>query len=247
MPPGAEPVVVGIGADDDHRGVVDVAADEAVRLRTYLRLVHAYSVPPSTIGGLYGYDFPASFEQAGEALLDRAAAGALASHPGLDVRRVLERGTAPALLEEQSRSAQLVVVGQDLEKPLLARMHEGRAATHLARHSHCPVLVVPSTWTRERPPGDVVAVLDTEHPDHAAHDYAAGVARDRGLRLRIESIDLRAGHDSARTVVEAVRAARDEAELIVIGQGPAAGWSGLRGSLGHTVVPEATCPVVICC
>jgi nucleotide-binding universal stress UspA family protein len=244
---GSLPVAVGIGPDDDSGSIVELAADAAARLDTYLRLVHAYSVPPTTIGGLYGYDFPATFKLAGEDLLAEAASRVQASHRGVRVRQVLERGTAPNLLEKQSLTAQLVVVGQDLDKPMLARMHEGRTANHLARHSHCPVIVVPSGWDPASVNGDVIALLDTEHPDRAAHDYAVATARDRGIGLRVESIDLHAGHGGTRTVDDTVRAVRHEAALIVIAQG--AGLDGflssLRHTVRHTVVSESTCPVAV--
>lgn len=239
------PVVVGVGVDDASAALVDYAAEEAARRGTYLRLVHAYAVPPSTIGGLYGYDFPVTFRQAGEDLLAAAASWARASHPDVTVRRVLERGTAPSLLEKESWTAQLLVVGQDLDKALMMRMFEGRAANYLARHSHCPLVVVPTRWQGRERPEDVVAVLDRRRPDRSADDFAVAAAHARGCAVRRVHVDLSPGRGHAEAAAEAVRSVRDDATLIVVAQTGRDADAGTTQLVAHTLVSESTCPVAV--
>lgn len=241
----ALPVAMGVGFDDNQDAVLDYAADEAARCGTYLRLVHAYSVPPNTIGGLYGYDIPGTYRSQGEDLLARASDRVASTNPQLPVRTVLVRGAAAGLLEKESRTAQVLVVGQDLDKPLLLRMYEGRSANHLARHSHCPVVVVPSAW--QEPTGEtcVIALLDRDQPDRSALDFAVAKARQRSCQVTIVHADLHFGHDANRQAADTILDAGADASLVVIGQTPPHRAGVVGNSLGHVMVSHATCPVAV--
>lgn len=84
-------------------------------------------------------------EEQASALLDESLRDAIASHPGVRVRRATVEGPASKVLVLRSAAADLVIVG--------ARRHQGhfglqlgRASHTLLHHAQCPVAVVPETW-----------------------------------------------------------------------------------------------------
>ncbi|MRK00260.1 hypothetical protein GEV27_01875 [Aeromicrobium sp. S22] len=233
--PTPPPVSAGIGPDEAP-GVLRYATMEAARRGATLRLVHAYTVPPATVGAMYGYDFPASFREAGQQLLDRSAAIVSHLEPDVRVEQVLVRGTPARTMEDESRLAQLVVVGGDTDKPLLMRLYEGRTASHLARNAHCPAVIVPADWSATPVGGDVLVLVDHHQPpDEATIDFAAAHAR----RLRCEVIVVDIGPRARQVVHDA--AATDESGLVVVGRDSHPG----RSHLAHLLDAPTSCPIAV--
>src|SRR3954447_20964447 len=122
------PIVVGVDGSAASIGAVRWAADEAARQGRGLRIVHAMS-----------WEGPAD----GQGLVLDAAAEARAWQPGITVETAT-RGGAPAwVLQEQSRTAALVVIGGSVHDGGLL---DASVGAHLAGFAHCPVLVVNNGW-----------------------------------------------------------------------------------------------------
>ncbi|TXL57497.1 universal stress protein [Aeromicrobium terrae] len=183
----AAPVVAGIAHKD--RAVLELALDEAERSHAPLHLVHTYVVAPTAFGSLYGLDIPAMFRESAEEVMSEAKALLDDRHPAVPVETSVVRGTAPDTLERLSRSARLIVIGPDLEKPWPLRLFEGRTARHLVRHAAGPVAIVPSTWSLHPDERPVVVLLDgISLPDGPLHN-ACETAKLHGRRVRLVQVD----------------------------------------------------------
>ncbi|MEV4718518.1 universal stress protein [Micromonospora noduli] len=136
------PVVVGVDGSPSSFVAAEHAARAAVLRSRPLLLVHGYLHPSGYGVPLNPYDLgvPAPSEEA-QQMLERTAAELTARWPGLavEVRQVL--GGPGATMIEESRRAELVVVGS---RGLggFAGLLLGSVGTQVAAHAHCPVLVV---------------------------------------------------------------------------------------------------------
>jgi len=142
-------VVVGV---DDHDLTDDRAGENAsVRALRWayalggverIRVVHAWFVPPLAIG-VYP-SLAADFEGMDEAaysVIDRVISAAGAPPAGITLEPASVRGTAGIALVEESREADLVVVGSR-GVGALRGLILGSTSSEVAAHSHCPVCVV---------------------------------------------------------------------------------------------------------
>ncbi|MET0467305.1 MAG: universal stress protein [Aeromicrobium sp.] len=177
-------VLVGV-ADGDHRAVLEYARCEAERTGSGLTLVHAYTVPPSAMGWMYGLDIPEAYRAGGHDVLLEAVRRL--TRDGLTTRidTVLTRGFAPAVLESASRRAWVVVIGTDGSKPWFLRLTEGSVARRLVERAECPVVVVPGGWTSSRPVSPVVAMVDDVDTAYAPLAYAFEAATVRPADLQV--------------------------------------------------------------
>jgi nucleotide-binding universal stress UspA family protein len=136
------PVVVGVDGSPSSLVAAEHAARAAVLRSRPLLLVHGYLHPSGYGVPLNPYDLgvPAPSEEA-QQMLERTAAELTGRWPGLavEVRQVL--GGPGATMIEESRRAELVVVGS---RGLggFAGLLLGSVGTQVAAHAHCPVLVV---------------------------------------------------------------------------------------------------------
>lgn len=177
------PVVVGV--DDPQPAVLDYASGEAERFRCGIRLVHAYTVPPSAMGSIYGLDIPETYRAGGEETLHEAIRYLKASGTSAPIETVLVRGYAPSVLESESRSARLMIIGPDESKPWYIRMFEGQVARQLVEHAECPVVVVPDSWQHADVAAPVVVMVDGETSAHGPLKLAFDTALVRGAELRV--------------------------------------------------------------
>lgn len=148
-------VVVGVGPDTP-LAVVDAAAAEAALRGLPLRM---YSIHPG--GGPGPRDSLT-------ALLRRACT----LWPGLTVTARNITGDPGPLLIEASRTAKLVVVGQD---------RVGTCAAQVAAHSYCPTLVVPPGTAHAG--GPVLLGLAAERDEEPAIEFAFEAAEVRRVPL----------------------------------------------------------------
>ena len=176
------PVVVGLDGSDPSTRAVLWAASEAQRRHAPLRLVAA--VDPTTPVHQYGDprfgpDLHRIRERAARAHLAHAARVVAEEAPGVPVEQAALDGFAVARLVEESRSAQLVVIG-DRGRGGVAGLLLGSVAVALAAKAACPVTVV-----RGRVPlgGPVVVGVDGTTVSEAALAFAfeAADARSTGL------------------------------------------------------------------
>ena len=136
------PVVVGVDGSPSSLVAAEHAAQAAGQRSRPLHLVHGYLHPLGYCVPLNPYDLgvPAPTEEA-QRMLEQTAADLTARHPGLTVEvRQVAGGPAAALIEE-SRRADLVVVGSRGVGGF-AGLLLGSVSQALLRHADSPVAVV---------------------------------------------------------------------------------------------------------
>ncbi len=137
-------VLVGVAGDDRDDAALELAFRLARARGLRVTLLHCSygGVRTPDDRRLVPDDAP-GFE-AQRAVLAAAARAASAAYPGVEVRQLLARGFPDAQLVEESRRAELLVVGHR-HRSLVQGLVHGSVAPHVAEHAHCSVAVVPST------------------------------------------------------------------------------------------------------
>ncbi|MFJ6659500.1 universal stress protein [Streptomyces sp. NPDC091377] len=174
-------VVVGVDGSASSLEAVEAAA-RAARLRgAALRVVHAFvwpamhvSLGPSPMGPPDG-----GLRNMAERLVTEAVERARAVAPDVEVVPAVITGEPLTVLEAQSRSAELVVVGSRGMGGFIGLL-VGSTAVHLAAHGRCPVLVVRE---RARDEGPVVLGVDGSAAAEEAVDFAFAEAARRDAPL----------------------------------------------------------------
>ncbi|WP_433357798.1 universal stress protein [Micromonospora saelicesensis] len=177
------PVVVGVDGSPSSLVAAEHAARAAVLRSRPLLLVHGYLHPSGYGVPLNPYDLgvPAPSEEA-QQMLERTAAELTGRWPGLavEVRQVL--GGPGATMIEESRRAELVVVGS---RGLggFAGLLLGSVGTQVAAHAHCPVLVVRPDEQPIPVDGPVLVGVDGSESSRLAVGLGAGEAALRDVPL----------------------------------------------------------------
>ncbi|HZT67067.1 MAG TPA: universal stress protein [Acidimicrobiales bacterium] len=137
---GEKRIVVGVDGSEVSMRALEWAVGQCRLTGARLRAVTAWQLPV-----VYGYPvpFPEGYDPAAEAerALAAAVGTALGSSPDIEVDRVVGEGPAAQLLIEQSKDADLLVVGSR-GHGAFAGMLLGSVSEHCVRHATCPVLVV---------------------------------------------------------------------------------------------------------
>jgi nucleotide-binding universal stress UspA family protein len=135
-----EPVVVGVDGSQGSTAAVDFAVESAVLRGVPLVAVHAWRdvLVDATMAPLVDWDAVESDER--EVLAERLA-GTRAEHPDLVLRRLVVRDRPARALVDESRNAQLVVVGSRGRGGMQGLLL-GSVSQQLLHHAHCPVAVV---------------------------------------------------------------------------------------------------------
>lgn len=261
-------VVVGIDGSDASRSAVCWAATEAAARSATLRVVHAFVWPlfrvplgPSEVapGLRAGADF----------LIGEAAELAAKTEPSVPVEAAVVDGFPFPVLAEESRHADLVVVGsRGLGATLTVLV--GSTAVDLVAHAHCPVVVVrPDHLTGDG--GRVVVGYDGSPAAESAVEYGFEYARRHSVGLLVAAVHddgagsvaeleglvdavtdgLPDGVEVESTVLsghpaeQLVRLAAD-ARLLVVGSRGRGGFTGMvLGSVSQAVLHHAACPVAV--
>ncbi|MET0467309.1 MAG: universal stress protein [Aeromicrobium sp.] len=219
-PQATDPIVVGV--DGLQPAVLDYAATEARRTGHPIRLVRAFPRPASPRGSPYGMDISESMQAGGRRVLAAAAAHLTAAGVTTPIECSLVPGHPPHVLEDASRHAAAVVVGQDEARPWYLHMFEGRVAQHVAGTTFSPLVIVPPTWRRSDGPRRVVVMVEDGNGADGPRSYAVEVAH---------------GHDASLSVVQVVdhRLTRDDPHVSHL-DGSVAAWferlPSLRGTYG---------------
>ncbi|WP_430501236.1 universal stress protein [Micromonospora trifolii] len=195
------PVVVGVDGSPSSLVAADHAARAALLRSRPLLLAHGYLHPSGYGVPLNPYDLgvPAPSEEA-QQMLERTAAELTGRWPGLavEVRQVL--GGPGATMIEESRRAELVVVGS---RGLggFAGLLLGSVGAQVAAHAHCPVLVVRPDEQPMPVDGPVLVGVDGSESSR----LAVGLGADEAARRDVPLVLVHVGPpDGARTVPEEI-------------------------------------------
>ncbi|MEU4643481.1 universal stress protein [Micromonospora sp. NPDC023814] len=228
------PVVVGVDGSPSSLVAAEHAARAAVLRSRPLHLVHGYLHPLGYGVPVNPYDLglPAPTEQ-GQKMLEQTAADLVERWPGLTVEVRQVAGGPGATLVEESRRAELVVVGS---RGLggFAGLLLGSVGTQVAAHAHCPVLVVRPAEEPIPVDGPVLVGVDGSEPAELAVGYAADEATRRGVGLVLAHVRPPDGEHRVPDEVAETQAAThaDSAELL------ATAGAAVRGSHPGLAVEE---------
>ncbi|CAL9337709.1 universal stress protein [Streptomyces sp. enrichment culture] len=168
-----DPVVVGVDGAASGLVAVDVAAREARLRGAPLRMVHALGPPAGAAAWRRG------LKPLARGVLARAEGRACAAAPGLEISRSVVAGDPRQVLEIESRSAALVVLGTAAVSGS-GGLPLGSTAAHLAVHGHCPLLVARG---RVAASGPVLVAVDGSPAGEAAVAFAFAEAALREAPL----------------------------------------------------------------
>jgi nucleotide-binding universal stress UspA family protein len=183
------PVVVGVDGSPSSLVAAEHAAQVAAGRSRPLLLVHGYLHPLGYGVPVNPYDLgvPAPTAESRQ-MLDATADELRGRWPGLDIGVRQVAGGPAATLVEESRRAELVVVGSRGLGGFTGLLL-GSVSAQVAGHGHCPVLVV-------RPPeqpipvdGPVVVGVDGSEPGRLAVALAAEEAARRGVGLTLLHVE----------------------------------------------------------
>ena len=173
------PVVVGVTGTSAGLAAVRLAAREAVSRGCQLRVVHAFTWPSHGPPGA-GMDYDAA-RRAASQVVEEAVLTAQRSTPGVRVTGQLVDGLPDRVLLRLSRSAVLLVVGDD-DLATLPWLPPASVLVQTVARSWCPVLVARGP----RPPrGTVLAAVDGSVNGMLALRHAVAESRRRRTVLEV--------------------------------------------------------------
>jgi nucleotide-binding universal stress UspA family protein len=257
--PTSSPVVVGVSGTAAGLAAVRLGAREAVSRGRQLRIVHAFTWPGPSMDG---YD---EARQTASRILEEATATAQRSTPGVQVTPQLADGVADRVLIQLSRTAEMVILGDD-DIGGTPWLPVGSVLVQTAARAFCPVVVARGP----RPPtGPVVVAVDGSLWSVQALRHAALEARRLGVTAEVvhvvEQAGLRAEDEGRRVLAATVAAVRGlgrtrprlmtgdpgpalarvstRARMIVLGPRGTEG-SALLGSVARRLLHHGACPTV---
>jgi nucleotide-binding universal stress UspA family protein len=142
-------IVVGVDHSAGANAALRFALDEARLRHATLRVVHAYQFGYIGATGLEGAlpalgGEPEDFHRAAEAALGETLRDVGAETDGVAIERRVDQGAAAAVLVEESRGADLLVVGSRGHGGF-AQLLLGSVSQQCAQHAFCPVVIVRGT------------------------------------------------------------------------------------------------------
>ena len=185
--PGAEPVVVGVNGTAAGLAAVRLGAREAVARGRELRILHAFSWPrPPLRHDPEGY---APARREASRVVAEAVATAQRSTPRVRVAGYLVDGLPTRVLLHQSRTAGLLIIGDD-DLATSPGVPVDSVLLQTVSRAWCPVLVARGL----RPPtGPVLAAVDGSAVSLLGLRLAAAEARRRGVPVEVAHVVERAG------------------------------------------------------
>ncbi len=138
-----ETIAVFVNGSEEAAASLEFGAHEAAIRRARLRLVAAWDVPSSILGGgVAGQDVYDEFRESAEALIQEAVVQVAAWEPSVEVEtRVVKGQPGPVFLEE-SRDAALIVAARKRHAGI-KELVLGSVSKHILNNSERPVVVIP--------------------------------------------------------------------------------------------------------
>jgi len=259
--PGPAPVVVGVNGTAAGLAAVRLGAREAVARGQPLRVVHVFTWPSAR----HFDDAPdwSSARRAAGAIVADAVSTAARTVPGVHVQGLLLDGLPVRELLRQSRTADLIVLGDD-DLATIPRLPPESVLVQIVSRSRCPAIVARGV----RPPaGPVLAAVDGSACSLLALRLAAAEARRRDIAIEVVHVVERSGlEEEGRRLLAAavaavpglcgvptrlfvgepastlVRASR-RARMMVVGP-RGAGGNSLLGAVAQQLLRRCACPTV---
>jgi nucleotide-binding universal stress UspA family protein len=139
-------IVVGVDHSAGAKAALRFALEEARLRQATLRVVHAWQFGYIGATGLEGL-LPAvgggmeDFRQGAAAALDETLRDVVADQDDVAIERRVDQGVPAAVLVEESRGAELLVVGSRGHGGF-AQLLLGSVSQQCAQHASCPVVIV---------------------------------------------------------------------------------------------------------
>lgn len=139
-------IVVGVDHSVGAKAALRFALEEARLRQATLRVVHAWQYGYIGAAGVEGF-LPAAggeleeFRQGAADALDETLREVGAEQDGVAIERHVDQGAAAAVLVEESRGADLLVVGSRGHGGF-AQLLLGSVSQQCAQHASCPVVIV---------------------------------------------------------------------------------------------------------
>ena len=138
-------IVVGVDGSKSSRAALSWAYDEATHHNASLTVISTWHPPALPMTPPYGSLPPEGYvsqpQREALDLLQKLVADLEERNPPVDVRTAIEEGNPSEVLIEQSKEADLIVVGSRGHGGF-AGMLLGSVSQHLVAHAGCPVVVV---------------------------------------------------------------------------------------------------------
>ncbi|MFI5891306.1 universal stress protein [Actinoplanes sp. NPDC051513] len=252
-------VVVGVTGTSAGLAAVRMAAREAVSRGGQLRVVHAFTWPSHGPPGA-GLDYDDA-RRAATQVVGEAVATAQRSTPGVRVTGQLVDGLPDRVLLRLSRTAELLVLGDD-DLATTSWLPPSSVLVQTVARSWCPVLVARGP----RPPrGVVLAAVDGSSNGMRALRHAAAESRRRKIAVEVVHVVREYGgrHEELgrQVLAEAAAVAPQARTRLLAGRpgptlvlasrrgrvillGTRGAHEGLLGSVAREVLHRSACPSV---
>ncbi|MEV4371777.1 universal stress protein [Nonomuraea sp. NPDC049637] len=175
-------IMVGVDGSAPSDAALGWAADDAARTGAELHIVHALDRQPYSVGRFPDFGQWNNLLLAASRVLERAEAAVRARQPSVPVHAEIVEGTPAAVLQDQARRADELVIGKRGLGGFAGALL-GSVTMQVAGQVRCAVVVV-----RADPPervGEIGVGIDDSDVCEPAIGYAFEQARLRGARLRL--------------------------------------------------------------
>jgi nucleotide-binding universal stress UspA family protein len=138
-----ETIAVFINGSVEAAASLEFGVKEAAVRKARLRLVAAWEVPPSILGGgVAGKELYDDFRESAEALVAEAVVRAGELDPSVECETRVVKGQPGDVFLEESRDAALIVAARRRHGGL-RELVLGSISRHILNHSERPVVVIP--------------------------------------------------------------------------------------------------------
>ncbi len=171
-------IIVGIDGSSNSNGAVQWAVRHAQASSAEIRLIAAYTVPGVAMSKsdiVYPVDFDSAVKDSTRQLAEATAQ--VIRDAGVHVTTVVAPGDASGVMVENSKTADLAVIGARGRGGFHGRLL-GSVALAMPAHAQCPTVVIPSTWP-DRPEPEHIAPIDLPVRSNGARQFTDADRRSR--------------------------------------------------------------------